>query len=64
MLARKHILYGMEDKDMKFNVGDAVKMRHAGRLGRITAVLGFSRVMVQWDSGLLTPAQNHELEKA
>ncbi len=45
-----------------FQAGDAVKMRYAGLLGTIEAVLSPWRVIVRWDSGLTTTAQVHELD--
>ncbi len=45
------------------NTGDRVRMRHAGLLGTIEAVLSNGyRFIVRWDSGLTTMAQRHELE--
>jgi hypothetical protein len=45
-----------------FAIGDHVKMRYAGLLGTIEAVISPWRVIVRWNSGLTTTAQTHELE--
>lgn len=48
---------------MTLTIGTRVKMKHAGHLGTIEAVLVERYLyIVRWDSGLTTRAQHHELE--